>query len=126
MTELGGTYNFGVLFQYDIATSTYTRKLSFDGPINGKNPYGSLMQASDGNLYGMSNLGGSINVGVLFQYDPALSNAIVKINFERSIGGDIPYASLILASDGKFYGMTEQGGVSGNGLGALFQYDPVS
>jgi len=38
--------------------------------------------------------------------------------------GSNPVGSLILASNGKFYGMTSAGGV--NSVGALFQYDTTN
>ena len=41
----------------------------FDGS-NGSKPYGKLLQASDGKLYGMTYQGGSNNVGVIFSFDP--------------------------------------------------------
>jgi uncharacterized repeat protein (TIGR03803 family) len=124
MTRYGGANNVGVLFQYDLATSTYTKKFDFAGVTNGVNPFGSLMQANDGKLYGMTYQGGSSNTGVLYQYDPATSNYTKKLDFAGATNGANPKGSLIQASDGKFYGMTSGGGA--NNLGVLFQYDPAT
>ena len=124
MTGAGGTYSLGVLFQYDPATSIYTKKLDFNGAANGSNPNGSLMQASDGKLYGMTPQGGANSMGVLFQYDPATSTYTKKLDFNGAANGSYPYGSLIQATDGKLYGMTSGGGV--NSVGVLFQYDPTT
>jgi uncharacterized repeat protein (TIGR03803 family) len=123
MTVGGGANDLGVLFEFDPITSTYTKKLDFAGAANGQYPYGSLMQASDGKLYGMTFLGGTSNAGVLFQFDPNTSAYTKKINF-GGVGGLLPYGSLIQATDGMLYGMTQIGG--SNFLGNIFQYDPVA
>ena len=71
----------GVLFQYDPATNIYIKKLEFYGGTSGTYPYGSLMQASDGKLYGTTNEGGVNNMGLLFQYDPATNTYTMNILF---------------------------------------------
>ncbi|HTA63853.1 MAG TPA: choice-of-anchor tandem repeat GloVer-containing protein, partial [Bacteroidia bacterium] len=106
MTSGGGKNLDGILFQYDPATSTYTKKLDFAGATNGQSPYGSLMQASDGKLYGMTYQGGTNNMGVIFQYDPATSTSTKKLDFVGAANGQYPNGSLMQASDGKLYGMT--------------------
>ena len=53
MTTDGGSNGHGVIFSFDPSTSIYTKLKDFDG-LNGCGPYGSLMQASDGKLYGMT------------------------------------------------------------------------
>ncbi|NOS91003.1 MAG: hypothetical protein HOP30_03715, partial [Cyclobacteriaceae bacterium] len=122
MTAVGGAINRGVLFQFDPATNVYAKKLDFNN-INGTSPQGSLMQASDGKLYGVTNSGGAGN-GILFQYDPVTNSITKKIDFAVAIDGSIPYGSLILASDGKLYGMTSRGGVNNGGV--LFQINPAN
>ena len=67
----GGT-GLGVIFSFDPSTSTYTKLKDFDN-TNGANPYGSLIQANDGKLYGMTSEGGSSNYGVIFSFDPSSS-----------------------------------------------------
>lgn len=88
MTSRGGASgDFGVLFQFDPVTSNYTKKLDFEGTANGGHPYGSLMQASDGKLYGMTNVGGVNGYGVLFQFDPATSTYTKKLDFDSIANG---------------------------------------
>ena len=124
MTGGGGANNLGVLFQYNPATSTYTKKLDFAGATNGSYPNGSLMQASDGMLYGMTEQGGANNNGVLFQYNPATNTYTKELDFAGGANGLFPYGSLMQASDGMLYGMTEAGGA--NGIGNIFQYNPAT
>jgi uncharacterized repeat protein (TIGR03803 family) len=82
----------------------------FDG-ANGAIPQGSLMQASDGKLYGMTSYGGSSVAGDIFSFDPSTSTYTKLKDFD-GINGRNPWGSLIEASDGKLYGMTYAGGTT--------------
>jgi hypothetical protein len=71
MTREGGRYGYGVgldgygvIFSFDPSSSTYTKLKDFDG-TNGAYPNGSIMQASDEKLYGMTNFGEAV-MPVLF------------------------------------------------------------
>jgi uncharacterized repeat protein (TIGR03803 family) len=121
---IGGSNNNGELFQFNPVTNILVKKVILTGGLSGYNPFGSLVQAIDGKLYGMILLGGTGN-GLIFQYDPSLNTYTVKVNLGiPSNPGAQPWGSLISASDGKLYGMTEIGGMYNSGV--LFQYDPVS
>jgi len=120
MTSSGGANELGVIFRYDPLTSTYTNMFDFDGTNSGSSPSGCLTKAPDGTLYGMTTYGGAMDMGVLFQYKPADSSYVKKIEFNNTVDGSYPWGSLLLAADGNFYGMTHDGGV--NDLGVLFQY----
>ncbi|MES2513111.1 MAG: choice-of-anchor tandem repeat GloVer-containing protein [Bacteroidota bacterium] len=121
LTSGGGSYNMGLLFQYDPANDVYVKKIDFDGVSNGEFPKGSLMQAIDGKFYGLTSQGGLNDMGVLFQYDPATNICIKKCDFSGSANGSHPYGSLVQATDGMLYGMAADGGA--NNLGTLFQYN---
>ncbi len=105
----GGTYGDGVIFSYCPATSTYTILHDFDYPT-GAGPLGDLIQASDGQLYGMTVRGGINGVGVIFSLDPATSAYTKLMDFDGAKGAN-PCGSLVQASDGKLYGMTSSGGI---------------
>jgi len=114
--------NEGVIFSYDPSTSAYADLYDFTG-VNGRLPFGSLMQASNGKLYGMTNAGGTYDYGVIFSYDPS-SSAYTKLKDFDGANGRNPYGSLVQASDGKLYGMTSGGG--SNDAGVVFSFDPLS
>jgi uncharacterized repeat protein (TIGR03803 family) len=118
-TVNGGAHQCGVLFQYDLVTNTYVKKIDFDS-INGRRPFPGLIQASDGNLYGMTYQGGLSDMGALFQYNPVTNVYTKKVDFMGS-NGSTPYYSLIQGNNGKLYGTTSQGGA--NNFGVLFQFD---
>ncbi len=122
LTTFGGTSGNGVLFEYASETNSYQVRYEFNSTVeDGTNPYGSLVQASNGKLYGVTYTGGHQGRGVLFSYD--LTTAIYTIEwiFNDPTGAH-PHGSLIQGADGMLYGLTYLGGK--NGQGVLFQFDP--
>jgi uncharacterized repeat protein (TIGR03803 family) len=125
-TQLGGTgtacvFGVGCGTVFKITPSgTLTTLYSFNGP-DGSFPDGTLIQASDGNFYGTTYLGGANNDGTVFQMTPAGTLTTLH-NFDGTDGAR-PAAGLIQASDGNFYGLTSEGGA--HGLGTLFRITPV-
>ncbi len=122
MTFNGGAYNAGVIFSFDPATSDYATVHNFSND-NGAQPSGSLIQASDGKLYGMTSFGGTINSGVIFSLDPTTSIYTKLFDFDNDKGAN-PSGSLLQTANGKMYGMTAEGGIEN--LGIIFSFDPVS
>jgi uncharacterized repeat protein (TIGR03803 family) len=122
MTPRGGSNRDGVIFSFDPSTSIYTTLKDFKD-TDGSYPYGSLMRASDGKLYGMTAGGGSSDRGVIFSFDPSTSTYTKLKDFDGA-NGAYPEGSLMQASDGKFYGMTAEGGSSN--VGVIFSFDPSS
>ena len=121
MTAAGGSFNSGVIFSFDPSAPVYTKVKDFDG-INGSTPQGSLIPASDGKLYGMTSLGGNSRIGVIFSFDP-IASAYTKLKNFENINGQNPSGSLVLASDGKLYGMGAGGGYNN---GVIFSFEPSS
>jgi uncharacterized protein (TIGR02145 family) len=124
-TLMGGTNNCGVLFEWDPVTGVFTKKLDFNGTENGSNSQGTLMQADDGKLYGMTFNGGKNDLGVLFEWDPVTDTYTKKLDFTSETGGN-PVGSLMQAINGKLYGATRIYGGNGSNNGTLFQWDPHS
>ncbi|MFL5730048.1 MAG: choice-of-anchor tandem repeat GloVer-containing protein [Cytophagaceae bacterium] len=121
VTSYGGTHTDGVLFEYDPLTNAFTKKIDFQGSVNGRLPYGSLIQAANGKLYGLTNTGGSSGQGTLFEYDPATGSLINKVSL-TSLSGYSPFGDLLEASNGKLYGLTDAGGNYGEGT--ILEYVP--
>jgi len=113
------TQGYGVIFSFDTAANIVTNLLNFNG-TNGHRPYGCLLQASNGLLYGMTESGGTSNEGVIFSFDITTNTEIVVVNFNGTNGAN-PRGSLMQASDGKLYGMATSGGLNNKGL--IFSYD---
>ncbi len=116
MTNFGGANNAGVIFEYDISSNTYTKKYDFD-PATGGNPSGSLMQASNGLLYGTTSVGGVSDIGTLFEFTIGTNTYTKGADFRND--GFYPYGSLIEVGIGKLYGTT----YAGNNTGMIFEYD---
>jgi uncharacterized repeat protein (TIGR03803 family) len=94
------------------AAGQFTTLHIFDG-TDGDSPYASLIQATDGSLYGTTYSGGANNYGTVFKMTP--TGVFTLLHSFDSIDGANPVAPLIQAMDGKFYGTTQLGGTSSQG-----------
>ncbi len=91
---------------------TFTTLAAFDG-TNGEYPdYGSMIQATNGDYYGTTYAGGKYNGGTVFKVTPAgkLSDIYSFCAAANCADGVNPWSSLVLGSDGNFYGTTNLGG----------------
>ncbi len=87
--------------------------------------YGSLVQGVDGNFYGTTSQGGENggSAGEVFKITPGgtlttLYSFCSQINSEGTcIDGVNPYGGLVVATNGNFYGTTENGGTGENCIG---------
>src|SRR5688500_10691263 len=70
-TIAGGHNDAGTIIKFIPAANNLNVAKSFE--TIGANPGGSLIQASNGKLYGMTANGGSGNAGVIFSLDPSSS-----------------------------------------------------
>ncbi|MBI4930249.1 MAG: hypothetical protein HY841_05770 [Bacteroidetes bacterium] len=113
MTGNGGTNTKGNIFKIKPDGTGFANLLDFSGVTNGSYPQGSLI--SDGTfLYGMTNMGGTNDLGTIFKIMPDGTGYVKLLDFAGVANGSFPYGSLI--SDGTFfYGMTYGGGTGGSG-----------
>jgi len=123
-TEKGGGHGIGTVFQIT-PSGNYMNLYTFGSvPNDGYYPTAGLVQGSDGNFYGTTGHGGTSKSGTVFRISMS-GNYTNLYSFGSSPGdGSIPYAGLIQASDGSFYGTTQYGGTSGNcyqGCGTVFK-----
>ena len=123
LTAAGGDNGKGMLFEYNPGTNVFTKKFDFDGTANGNEPAASLVETSNGKLYGITYSGGANDKGVLFEYDITTNTVTNKFDFDGTTNGESPVASLTVANS-KLYGMTSGGGLNANGV--IFEYDPTA
>jgi uncharacterized repeat protein (TIGR03803 family) len=122
LAQVGGTANLGVLFEFDLTTNTYTKKVDFTG-ANGAFPFAcTLYLHTNSKFYGVTNQGGTAGLGLLFEYDPATNTYTKKIDFTGTANGSYPYTTLMITSTGRVFGATGQGGTNNNGT--LYEYNP--
>ncbi len=76
-------------------------------------------------LFGLTSGGGADYIGTLFRYDPPTTYQDVKQSMRNLAPGAFTgYVELTDGGNGKFYGMTINGGMFD--LGVIFEWDPVS
>jgi uncharacterized repeat protein (TIGR03803 family) len=97
---------------------TFSTLYSFKGTDNGGNP-NELMQETNGNFYGTTQIGGTNSSGTIFQMTPAGVLSTLYLFNQAGGGGYAPAAGLTQGADGNLYGTTEGGGV--NGWGTVFR-----
>ena len=110
----------GFIFRFDPG-GTPTTLHRFTG-VDGTS-YGTLIQASDGSLYGTKQSGGSGRDagGTIFKLD-LVGTFTVLHHFGRNPGPAYPLAHVTEGSDGRLYGTTVAGGLSD--VGTVFTIEP--
>jgi uncharacterized repeat protein (TIGR03803 family) len=129
-TDFGGANGNGTVFKITL-TGTLTTLYSFcsqSGCPDGQQPNAALIQGSDGNFYGTTTFGGAHgamgNGGTVFKITPS-GTLTTLYSFCSESGcedGNNPVGALVQASNGDFYGTTENGGA--NGYGTIFTITP--
>jgi uncharacterized repeat protein (TIGR03803 family) len=114
---------------------TLTTLLAFTSSAN---PVAALIQATDGNLYGTTGVGGANNdcggsspgpVGCGTVFKVTLSGTLTTLFSLNGTDGEAPQAALVQGTNGEFYGTTALGGASGacsDGCGTVFSLGKVS
>jgi uncharacterized repeat protein (TIGR03803 family) len=122
-TTYGGGANVdGTLFKLKTdGTGFQTLYVFNNSGKDGWFPTSSLIQGSDGMLYGTTQLGGSDGFGTVFKLSTDGSGLQTIYSFSGA-DGQYPLASLLPGSDGALYGTTELGGV--NNDGTVFKLNP--
>jgi uncharacterized repeat protein (TIGR03803 family) len=121
-TANGGWAHCGTIFKMSTAgallqSAPFLCNAAGSGPAGGP-----LLQALDGNFYGITELGGFRNGGTIFKMTPDFKISILYTFMGKSPGtkdGSAPTAGLIQATDGNLYGATAAGGV--DGMGTLYR-----
>jgi uncharacterized repeat protein (TIGR03803 family) len=119
-TAYGGANDGGTVFKMtsegELATLV---EFTGNGASNkGRIPFAGLVQGSDGNFYGTTFMGGSADMGTVFEMTPA-GVLTTLFDFADDSVDAYPRAELMFASDGNLYG-TASGQDSG-GSGSVFR-----
>jgi uncharacterized repeat protein (TIGR03803 family) len=114
----GGTNNNGTIVELSPAGKLLSY-YAFPGGPGGSFPLG-LVQASNGNYYGVTFQGGqkenSAGIGTIFRYTPPANVTVLYIyNPLTTNGGGYPSGIPIQATDGYLYGLTLDGGTYAGG-----------
>src|SRR5436190_21458106 len=91
LAQAGGVYNYGVLFTIDPDNYLFTKKFDFNSnsPL-GETPMGSMIEGSNGKLYGM-------NWKTLFDYDILNDTLTPHFSFQSNMtDGWLPYETAMI------------------------------
>lgn len=104
----------GTIYKISLA-GDFTTLHVFSG-ADGQLPLAGMILGTDGNFYGVTDLGGSAKVGTLFSITPSGSfTTLYNFNY----GGN-PIAGLVQGTDGMFYGTTALFGLNSDGTAFSF------
>jgi len=98
---------------------------------DGANPNGGLISDSAGNLYGVTEYGGTYNYGTVYKLTPQTGGGYSETalyNFTGQSDGGLPTGRLVFDSAGNLYGGTYYGGTPdceyNSGCGVLYELSP--
>lgn len=120
-TELGGISDNGTVFK---VTPGGKEKVlfNFTRVPDGANPVAGLVIDASGNFYGTTSLGGANNgCGTVFKITPKGKHKVLY-SFTCGTDGISPNGPVTLDAQGNLYGVTWQGGATGNGT--VFKVTP--
>jgi uncharacterized repeat protein (TIGR03803 family) len=117
-TELGGTGDAGVVFKITPAGTLTSYSLN-----GGELSFSPLVQGSDGNFYGTTSSGGTKHYGAIFKMTPGGTVTVIH-DLNGTTDGAYPFAGLVQATDGNFYGTTSGGPMTPQGT--IFSISPTA
>jgi uncharacterized repeat protein (TIGR03803 family) len=111
----GGSAGVGAIARITPAGVVTTIHSLSGAAEEGRTPYAKLLQASDGNLYGTTYIGGAEARGTVFRVSLTGTFATVYSFKAAKTEAILPYAGLVEAGDGNLYGTTLRGGAGDKG-----------
>jgi len=112
-TIQGGPSGLGTIFELVASANSTTTLASFNG-ANGAGPFGGLTFDSSGNFFGTTAIGGTNNLGTVFEYSVPSHSIETLISFDGA-NGSAPGSSLVVDAFGNLFGTTTTGGTEGKG-----------
>ncbi len=126
-TAQGGPASDGTIFRIT-PTGAFSVLYAFQGGAAGQDSQSTLIQGSDGNLYGTTSSGGANGNGMVFRVS-LTGDFEALYSFTGGTDGAAPFAGLVEASDGNFYGTTSSGGAVNaagfTGYGTIYRITPT-
>lgn len=102
----GGSRGDGTFFQVKLPGTFTFLHTFYNSTNNAASPGGSIVQGSDGYIYGTTADGGSDLSGTVYKVKLDGSNFSLIHSFNPNTEGILPFGGLFLAGDGNFYGAT--------------------
>lgn len=104
MTLFGGIHGDGFVFRIDLSGNLETIH-SFQKSVSGSQPFGKILAASDGKLYGLSTLN-ALNRPTIFRMNPDGSSFQTVLEMTTMTLGTQDFMGLYESGDGKLLGAT--------------------
>jgi uncharacterized repeat protein (TIGR03803 family) len=117
VTDNGGDYGSGSIFEYSASNGTIQTLYSFTGGNDGGEFGGPLVTDGAGNFYGATFKGGANGDGTIFKF--TVAGGLQTLATFSGANGKGP-RGVIIDGAGNLYGATQSGGT--NGLGTIFKY----
>jgi uncharacterized repeat protein (TIGR03803 family) len=132
MTSQGGASDNGVIFEFDLTTNAYSKKINLNAEEAGSYPNSFVFYQNK--LYGVTNKGSFDGLGSIFEWDFASQTLVKKHSFDGNVGvtqfqGNTRYpGGRLTLSNGKFYGLSYYmlGGGGPNPQSHVFEWDPAT
>jgi len=113
-----------LFFLVSVAQASTQKVLyTFTGGADGGQPYAGVISDQSGNLYGVTQTGGTYNNGTVFELSPSQNGWIetVLYSFTGGADGSTPFGGLATDGLGDLFGTTRSGGDPGTHCGTLFE-----
>jgi uncharacterized repeat protein (TIGR03803 family) len=111
VSAAGGSTSSGTIFRLVPGVSIQVLH-EFYGPQHGAGPYDALTVAGDGSIYGTAPGGGTGTAGTIYKLSSAGAFSVLNTPSGASGDGVFPYASVVKANDGAYYGVMAGGGAA--------------
>jgi uncharacterized repeat protein (TIGR03803 family) len=124
----GGAHGSGVIFELtprSVGEWDFRTIYAFKGQPDGSFPYGALLFAGSGKIYGTTYYGGTNGIGAVYELSPRRNgewNENVIYSFQEESDGNSPISNLVFDPVGNLYGTTSEGGL---GSGTIFKLSPI-
>jgi uncharacterized repeat protein (TIGR03803 family) len=120
--DWGGHFNGGVAYEVPKAGGYIILHAFADGPHDGNSGLSQLIRDSGGNLYGVTNGGGTIGGGTVYKLTPSSGAETILYSFFGGTDGANPHGPLVRDGAGNFYATTSGGGTTNSGV--VFKLTP--